>query len=136
MQRFGVHGLSLFLTLVLPCGDKHEMLVVAQRLTVGSLVFHTKMSTAALLTLGSVGDDEACQFEVVGQVPCLLQLGIHAVGRSRHTDVLVEIILQLGNLLGGSGQTLLAASHTAILPHDATQGLVVVVDGVKLRIES
>ncbi len=114
-----VHHFGLVVTLVLPGGYEHEVVVVAEGLAVLCLVLDAEVTTAALLALCGVGHDEASQFEVVLQAVGFFQLGVHLGGFAGDEYMLVEIGFQLGNLRGGSGEALLAAGHAAVLPHDA-----------------
>ena len=71
-QRLLLHGLGLAMALVFPCGDIHEMFVVAEGLAVLGLMLGAEMSTARLLSVQGVGNDELCQFEIVLQTTSLL----------------------------------------------------------------
>ena len=123
-----VHHFGFVVTLVLPCGDEHEVFIVTLRLAVLGLVLNSEVAAAAFLALCGVGHDEACQLEVVGQAIGFFQLGVHLGDLAGDEDVLVEVGLELGNLRGGGGEALLAAGHAAVLPHDFSQGLVVVIN--------
>ena len=125
MEDFGVA-----VTLVFPCGDIHEVLVVAEGFAVLGLALGAEVATARLLAVQGVSGDEACQLEIVGQAQSFLHLGVEALDVAGDADALPEFIFQFVNHALGSGEALLVAAHAHLLPHDVAKLLVEIVDGL------
>ena len=124
-----MHEFGLVVALVFPSGDEHEAVVVAEGLAVVGLVLDAEVAAAAFFALRGVGDDEAGELEVVLEAEGFFEFGVHLGGAAGDVDVLEEVGLELFDFLPGGGEALFGASHAAVFPHDAAEGLVVVVDG-------
>src|SRR6266550_2247314 len=97
------------------------MLVIAQRLTVGSLTLFAEMSTARLPSMQGVETDELAQLQKIGDASSLLERLIELNVAARNVDVSPELRAQLGNPLERDLETGFVARHTAVFPHDLAE---------------
>ena len=111
MERLGGHGLQIVVSLIFPCGDIHKVVVVAEGFAILGLVFGTEMAATRLFAVHSIGDDEACQFEIVGQAIGFFQFGVKLLGCARDGKLTPEIGLEFLDLLHSNGEALGVARH-------------------------
>ena len=121
IQRFLMESWSMVFTLMLPCGNVGEIIVVAQCLAIFSLVFGSEMPTTGFLPVQGVSAKQLGKFHEIRHTGSLLQCRIHALGLTGNTHLMPELFPQFGNSRNGLLQPLPIPSHPTFFPNHAAE---------------
>ena len=87
----------LVIALVLPTGNIHEFIVVAQGFSVFGLVLFPEMSAAAFFAVKGIHTHQFTELEEISYATGFLQFGIEFIGGTGHTHILPEFFTQRTN---------------------------------------
>ena len=113
----------------LPSGDVLEIFVVAFGFAVGVLVFLAEVAAAGFAAFEGIAAEEFTELEEIGDATGFFEGGIEGSGVPWDADIFPEFLAEGGDLGEGALEGAFAAGHSAVVPHDATEFAVEVIDG-------
>ena len=117
-QRLLVQTGWLADALELPRRHVREMLVVSLRLAVGRLALLAEVPAARLGPVQRVDGEQFREFQVVGDASGVLEVLVQRAVRSRHRDVVPELVAQLRDARERFPQARLVPRHPDVVPED------------------
>src|SRR5712691_872966 len=130
-QRLRVQARLIAHSGELPRRDIAELLVIAQRLAVGRLMFHPKVAAARFLAMQRIDAHQFGQLEEIGDASCFFQGLIHLFAAAENTHVAPVQLAQATDFVPRFLQTIGAARPAAVLPHDISELAMERVDGAR-----
>jgi len=118
MQWFAMKFRVLTIPLKLPRDHDGVVLVVAERLALGRLMFLPKMRSGGLVALQRIDSHQLGEFEEIGDSPRAFQRLVIIFFVSRHANVVPKLCAQFWNSSERFAQSFFIPRHAAFIPEE------------------
>src|ERR1017187_221021 len=129
MQRLFVQLGRLALAPILPGRHARILIVVAEGLAIGRLIFLAEVAAAGFVALQRVEAYELGQFEEVADAAGFFERLVQLFARAQHLHVAPELLAQGGDFFERMAESFGGAPHAAVFPKQLAQVAVEGIDG-------